>query len=125
MFTFPRLPEERQLNVGSALDEHFKLKPKYFAEIMRGAQAVIEATGALGASGDVPMFTIDVATHGVLSATYRIEQAFQKGLVASVIPLGLAQQAQLDAALRLDAEWFPSGIGFIRDLVGVQNAAML
>ncbi len=125
MFTLPRLPEERQRNVGSALEEHFKSKPKYSAEIMHGAQAVIEATRALGASNDLPIFTVDVATDSVLSAIYRIEQAFQKGLVASVIPLGPAQQALLDAALLLDGAWFPSGIGFIHDSPGVQNSAMI
>jgi hypothetical protein len=125
MFTLPRLPEERQRNVGSALEEHFKSKPKYSAEITQGALAVIEATRALGASNDLPMFTIDVATDSVLSAVYRIEQAFQKGLVATVVPLGPAQQAQLDAAVLLDGAWFPSGIGFIRDSVGVQHAAMI
>ena len=125
MFTLPRLPEERQRNVGSALEEHFKSKPKYSAEITQGALAVIEATRALGASDDLPMFTIDVATDGVLSAIYRIEQAFQKGLVAAVIPLGPGQKALLDAAVLLDGAWFPSGIGFIRDSVGVQNAAMV
>lgn len=125
MFTLPRLPEERQRNVGSALEEHFKAKPKYSAEITQGALAVIEATRALGASDDLPMFTIDVATDGVLSAIYRIEQAFQKGLVVAVVPLGPAQQALLDAAVLLDGAWFPSGIGFIRDSVGVQNAAMV
>jgi hypothetical protein len=119
MFTLPRLPETRQRNVGSALEQHFKSKPKYSAEITQGALAVIEATRALSASDDLPMFTIDVATDGVLSAIYRIEQAVQKGLVATVIPLGPAQQAMLDGA------WFPSGIGFIKDSVGVQNAAML
>lgn len=71
------------------------------------------------------MFTIDVATDGVLSAIYRIEQAFQRGLVAAVIPLGPEQQALLDAAVLLDGAWFPSGIGFIRDSVDVQNAAMI
>jgi hypothetical protein len=125
MFTLPRLPEERQRNVGSALEEHFKSKSKYSAEITQGALAVIEATRALGASDDLPMFTIDVATDGVLSAIYRIEQAFQKGLVTAVIPLGPGQQALLDAAILLDSAWFPSGIGFIRDSVGVQNAAMI
>jgi len=125
MFTLPRLPEERQRNVGSALEEHFKSKPKYSAEITKGALAVIEATRALRASNDLPMFTIDVGTDGVVSAIYRIEQAFQKGLVASVIPLGPAQQALLDAAVLLDSAWFPSGIGFIHDSVGVQNAAMI
>ena len=124
MFTLPRLPEPRQRNVGSALEEHFKSKPKYPAEIMQGALAVIEATHALGTSDDVPMFTIDVATDGVISAIYRIEQAVQKGLVTAVVPLGAAQQAMLDAAVLIDGAWFPSGIGFIRDSVGVQNSAM-
>lgn len=125
MFTLPRLPEERQRNVGSALEEHFKSKPTYSAEVTQGALAVIEATRPLGTSNDLPMFTVDVATDGVLSAIYRIEQAFQKGLVASAIPLGPAQRASLDAALLLDGAWFPSGIGFIHDSVGIQNAAML
>ncbi len=125
MFTLPRLPEERQRNVGSALEEHFKSKPKYTSEVIHGAHAVIEATRALGASNDVPIFTIDVATDSVVSAIYRIEQAVQKGLVASVIPLAPAQQAMLDAAVLLDGAWFPSGIGFIHDSVGVQSSAML
>jgi hypothetical protein len=125
MFKIPRLPEDRQRNVGSALEEHLKTKPKYSAAILNGAGAVIEATRALGPSDDVPMFTVDTATDGVLSAIYRIEQAVQKGLTATVIPLGSSQQALLDAALLLDAAWFPSGIGFIRDSTGVQNAAMV
>lgn len=125
MFNLPRLPEDRQRNVGSALEEHLKSKPRYSAEILRGVGAVIEATRALGASDEVPMFTVDVATDGVISAIYRIEQAVQKGLTATVIPLGPQQQALLDAALLVDAAWFPSGIGFIRGSTGVQNAAML
>lgn len=125
MFTLPRLPAERQRNVGSALEEHFKSKPKYTAEIMHGAQAVIEATRALGASNDVPMFTVDVATDSVVSAIYRMVQAVPKGLVASIIPLGPPQQAMLDAAFLLDHAWFPNGIGFIHDSVGVQSSAML
>jgi hypothetical protein len=124
MFTLPRLPEERQRNVGSALEEHFKSKPKYTAEVQRGALAVIEATPALGASDGLPMFTIDVATDGVISAIYRIVQAVQKGLVTSVLPLGPEQQTLLNAAVLIDGAWFPSGIGFIRGSVGVQNAAM-
>ena len=124
MFTLPRLPEDRQRNVGSALDAHFRTKPKYSAEVMSSALAVVEATPALGASNDLPMFTIDVATDSVLSAIYRIEQAIQKGLTIAAIPLGPAQQAMLDAALLLDGAWFASGIGFIRGSVGVQNAAM-
>jgi hypothetical protein len=125
MFTLPRLPEERQRNVGSALEEHFRSKPKYASEVVHGAHAVIEATRSLGASSDVPIFTVDVATDSVLSAIYRIEQAVQKGLVASVIPLGPAQQAMLEAAVLLDGAWFPGGIGFIHDSVGVQNSAMI
>jgi hypothetical protein len=124
MFTLPRLPAERQRNVGSALEEHFKSKPKYTAEVMRGALAVIEATPALGVSNELPMFTIDVATDGVVSAIFRIVQAVQKGLVTAVIPLGPEQQALLDAAALIDAAWYPHGIGFIRDSVGVQHAAM-
>jgi hypothetical protein len=125
MFNLPRLPEDRQRNVGSALEEHFKSKPRYSAEIARGAGAVIDATRELGASDDVQMFTVDVATDGVISAIYRVEQAVQKGLTATVIPLGSPQQAQLDAAVQLDSAWFPAGIGFIRGSVGVQNAAMV
>jgi len=125
MFTLPRLPEDRQRNVGDALDAHFKTKPKYSAEVMSSALAVIKATPALGAANDLPMFTIDVATVGVLSAIYRVEQAVQKGLTVAAIPLGPAQQTMLDAAVLLDGAWFPSGIGFIRGSVGVQNAAMM
>ena len=125
MFTLPRLPEDRQRNVGDALDAHFKTKPMYSAEVMSSALAVIKATPALGAANDLPMFTIDVATDGVLSAIYRVEQAVQKGLTVAAIPLGPAQQTMLDAAVLLDGAWFPSGIGFIRGSVGVQNAAMM
>lgn len=125
MFTLSRLPEERQRNVGSALEEHFKTKPKYTADVTRSGLAVVEATRALGVSDDMPMFTVDVATDGVLSAIYRIAQAVQKGLVTSVFPLGDEQQAQLDAAILIDRTWFPSGIGFIRESSGIQNAAMV
>jgi hypothetical protein len=125
MFKIPRLPEDRQHNVGTALEEHFKAKPKYSAEIARGAAAVIEATRALGAPDDAPIFTVDTATDGVISAIYRIEQAVQKGLTTTVIPLGAPQQALLDAAQTIDGAWFPSGIGFIRGSVGAQNSAMI
>jgi hypothetical protein len=125
MFTLPRLPEERQRNVGTALEEHFKTKPKYTEEVTQSALAVIGATPALGVSDNMPMFTIDVATDSVLSSIYRIEQAVQKGLVATVVPLGPKQQKLLEAAVLIDGAWFPNGIGFIRDSVGIQNAAMI
>lgn len=124
LFGFPRLPAERQRNVGGALEEHFKTKPKYSIEVTRSAHAVIEATPALGRSDDMPLFTIDGATDSVLSAIYRIVQSIQKGLVATVVPLGHVQQAQLEAAELIDATWFPNGIGFIHDSVGLQHAAM-
>jgi hypothetical protein len=124
MFALSRLSAERQRNVGSALEAHFKTKPKYTAEVTRGALAVIEATSALGRSDDLPMFTIDGATDSVVSAIYRVAQAIQKGLVATVVPLSAEQQAQLDAAVLIETTWFPHGIGFIRDAVGIQYAAM-
>ncbi|APR80605.1 Hypothetical protein A7982_05952 [Minicystis rosea] len=115
---------ERQRNVGGSLDEHFKSKPKYNAEVTRSAHAVIEATKALGRGDDMPLFTIDSATDSVLSAIYRVEQSIQKGLVATIVSLGPEQQAQLDAAELIDTTWFPDGIGFIHGSAGIQHAAM-
>ena len=122
-FTLPRLPIPRQRNVGNALDAHFKANPTYTKEVTAGALALIAATPALSGD-DVSMFTIDVATDGVLSAIYRVVQDYQRGFVDSVIPLGAEQKVLRDAANLLEETWFPAGIGFIRESVGLQHEAM-
>jgi hypothetical protein len=122
-FTVPRLPVPRQRNVGNALAELFKTNPSYTPEVTKGAQAVIAATPALSA-GEMSMFTIDVATDSVLAALHRTLQDIQRGYVNNVIPLSPEQKAELDAAVFLEETWFPAGIGFIRQSVGLQHAAM-
>jgi hypothetical protein len=109
--------------VGNALAELFKTNPSYTPEVTKGAQAVIAATAALSA-GEMSMFTIDVATDSVLAALHRTLQDIQRGYVSNVIPLSPEQKAELDAAVFLEEAWFPAGIGFIRQSVGLQHAAM-
>lgn len=124
MFTLPRLPVERQRNVGTALEEHFKTGPTYPPAILSGAQAVIAATADLARSTQPSLFTIDGATDTVISAVYRILDDFQRGYAATIVALDAAQRAQLEAAELLEGAWFPEGIGFIHDSPGFQNDAM-
>lgn len=127
MFVFPRLPALRQRNVGEALEAVFRAKTSFTPDVTKRAKAVISATANLGeaAEGEARLFTIDVAIDGVLSAIFRVTQATQKGLTASVVPLNAEQQSVLEAATLIEELWFPSGIGFIRDPAGLQHAAML
>lgn len=125
MLVLQRLPIERQRNVGAALGDIFKGKTTYKADITANAKAVIGATKALKAPEGASMFVIDRATDSVITAIRRVIEAWEKGLPDSVVPLDAEQQESVAAAALLDAAWFPYGIGFIHDAVGLQCDALL
>lgn len=124
MLALPRLPIERQRNVGRALADVFNDEVSYKPEVVGRAKTVIAATEGLEDPGGHSMFSVDRATDSVITAIYRALDAWTKGLTDAVLPLEPEQQAALAAAEVLDSAWFPDGIEFVHEVVGLQHDAL-
>ncbi len=124
MLGLSRIPIERQRNVGAALADIFKSKTPYKADVVSRAKEVIAATSALAETGGPSMFAVDRATDSVVTAIYRMLDAWEKGLTDAVLPLTAEQQAALAAVDVLQTAWFSNGIDFIHEVVGLQHDAL-
>lgn len=126
MLELSRLPIERQRNVCSSLAAHLATKPKYKAEVIASAKAVLSAGEYLSvpSSTEPQMIDVDRATDSLTSSVFHIIESIERAGVTSVIPLDGAAQKSVDAARALRETWFASGVGFIQRPYGIQWDAM-